>query len=224
MVGSYSITVRELETIRRILYGKIVNNLRKHNTHLSQCDIEDIVSEILVWVLEKLSTSTNTNISKSKIQTIPFISDKLISMFISSYIKKHKYQIPFTSFITDDEQSMDIVEHLMYRYINSVDEINIDDIDDDKDQNQNQVNKKLDDFQIMQIVDELMDKLELERKKRYGNDSKFIVSRKIIRKYLYLLLKHGIDEAHRYKDTTLSDGKGKKYRLEKNLELLSTLV
>jgi hypothetical protein len=220
MVCNYSITSREVENIRQILHSKIFKNLRKHNMILPHEDIEEITSELLVWVLEKVSTTTSVN----TIQTIPFISEKLITMFISSYVKHKYHEIPVTSLISDDEHSnMDVIEHLMY-ITNNVDEINIDDTNTDvEDEDQSQIKIELDDFQIMQIVDELMNKLE--RKKRYGdeknNDSKFVVSKKLIRKYLYLLLKHGIDDAYRYKDT-LSDGK--KYRLEKNLELLSTLV
>lgn len=192
---------------------------------LPQEDIEDIVSELLTWVLEKVSTVKTRQTDTSK--DIPFISDKLISMFISSYIRHKYHEIPFTSFDNENSNTDDVVEYLTYTNVyvnNTTDNIDInEEVINDEDK-QVESNTDIDDFQIFQIVDMLMNKLEDYKRKdnKTYNDSKLVVNKNIIKKYLYLLLRYrDMTITNEYKNTLST---GKKYRLEKNLELLSTIV
>jgi hypothetical protein len=228
--NSIVITTRELENIKRILHSKVFKNLKKHNMKLPKEDIDDIVSELLAWTFEKSSISISantTNINKTPFFT--FVSEKLISMFITSYVKHKYHEIPFTYILgvlgNDENNEESIIEHLMYVNIDSSVTNDIDDIVSEEDVQQ--IKRELDDFEITRMIDDFMEKLEKYKEKendniKKNNDSKFAVSKKLIKKYLYLLLKYGIDKAYDYKNTELSSGK--KYRLEKILDLLSTLI
>ncbi len=209
--------IEGVEKIRQILYGKIYRKIKKYNININlpKEDIEDIVSEILTWALEKVSKNTKSTKSNYVSIRIPFISDKLITMFVFSYIKYKYYEIPLISFDDDMIEYLDFV----YYYTN-----NNSDNEDDEETGPSRNHEELDDFQILKIVDILMTRLE-EYKKKTNNyeDSKLIVNKKIIKEYLYILLKYGLNNIHtiEYKNMLSAS---KKYRLEKNLQLLSTLI
>lgn len=188
---------KSLEEMRKIILKKVWVIVKEKNIiQIRPEDAEDITQEIISWAWEV----------ESKTNHFPFISDKTIERFIYSYIRDdHQPYITIyldmNSDIDEDEYNVD---KLYYKYIT------LNGIVDNQETESDNVYTIKDKKELEEVVETLINKLT--------KSSKNLISRKLLKQYLLLVLSKSKEDAYKFKETLK---RYQKYRLENAVKEIS---